>query len=202
MSDSPQLPTVSLVDHDPAWAVEGARLAGLLRARLGPLALRVEHIGSTAIAGMAAKDVLDLQLSVADLAAAQEAFTGPLRELGFTLHHYRQDHVPAGRDDGPADWRKRLWHRRDHPEGAANLHARLAGSPGERLALLFRDWFRAHPGQVPAYSRFKRTVAQHVPDIGAYTDIKDPVVDLIVAQAEHWAAETGWTPPTTDPGRG
>ena len=182
-----------LVAHDPAWADRGARLTAELRTLLGPAALRVEHIGSTAIPGMAAKDVLDLQLSVADLAAAEEAFTGPLAGRGFALSHHRQDHVPAGRTDDPADWTKRLWHRRDHPQGAVNLHARRAGSPGERLALLFRDWFRAHPEHVPAYARFKQVVADHVPDTGTYSDLKDPVVDLIVELAEPWAAETGWS---------
>jgi len=73
-------------------------------------------------------------------------------------------------------------------------HARLAGSPNERLALLFRDWFRAHPAAVPAYAAFKLRLAEAVGDLGVYTDVKDPVVDLVVALAEPWAAETGWTP--------
>lgn len=196
MSDSPmRVPAVTLAEYDPAWADRAAALIAELRARLGPRALRVEHIGSTAIPGMAAKDVLDLQVSVADLDAAEAAFDGPLRALGFSLHHYRRDHVPAGRDDAPERWAKRLWHRRGHPEGDVNLHARRAGSPGERLALLFRDWFRAHPERVPAYARFKRTLAAHVAGIEAYTDVKDPVVDLIVAEAEVWAAGTGWSVP-------
>jgi GrpB-like predicted nucleotidyltransferase (UPF0157 family) len=193
MSDSSQEPRAILLDYDPSWAERGARLTARLRTLLGPPAPRAEHIGSTAIPGMAAKDILDIQLSVADLAAAEEAFTEPLGRLGFVLHHYRRDHVPAGRPDDPARWTKRLWYRRDHPDGAVNLHARAVGSPGERLALLFRDWFRAHPAQVPAYSRFKRVVAEHAADIGTYSDIKDPVVDLIVELAEDWAAATGWS---------
>ncbi len=61
------------------------------------------------------------------------------------------------------------------------------------MALLFRDWFRAHPGMVPAYARFKLLLAEAVADIDTYTDIKDPVVDLVIAVAETWAVETGWT---------
>jgi GrpB-like predicted nucleotidyltransferase (UPF0157 family) len=69
------------------------------------------------------------------------------------------------------------------------------GSPNERLALLFRDWFRAHPGAVAAYGAFKVALAAAVDeDLGLYTDVKDPVVDLVVAVAEEWAAATGWVP--------
>lgn len=62
------------------------------------------------------------------------------------------------------------------------------------LALLFRDWFRAHPEAVPGYARFKRDLARETGDIGPYTDVKDSVVDMIVAIAESWAAGTGWAP--------
>ena len=76
---------------------------------------------------------------------------------------------------------------------------RLVGSPNERLALLFRDWFRAHPDAVPAYAEFKRALAAAVDDIGVYSDIKDPVVDLVLFVAETWAAITDWTPgPTSE----
>ncbi|MFD0511323.1 GrpB family protein [Streptomyces aureus] len=77
------------------------------------------------------------------------------------------------------------------------MHVRLAGSPNERLALLFRDWFRTHPEAITAYAHFKYALASRVADTGTYADVKDPVVDLVVAVAEPWAAETGWT---ADPG--
>jgi GrpB-like predicted nucleotidyltransferase (UPF0157 family) len=60
------------------------------------------------------------------------------------------------------------------------------------LALLFRDWFRAHPGAVPAYGSFKRSLARYVPDVDIYSDVKDPVVDLVTVVAEQWAMEVGW----------
>ena len=75
-----------------------------------------------------------------------------------------------------------------------NLHVRLAGSPNERLALLFRDWFRAHPEAVPAYAAFQRSLAGAVPDDATYSDVKDPVVDLVITVAEAWATGTGWRP--------
>ena len=72
------------------------------------------------------------------------------------------------------------------------LHIRRAGSPNERFALLFRDWFRAHPGAVDAYGAFKLALSQVCPDVGTYADAKDPMVDVIVIAAEEWAAAVGW----------
>jgi GrpB-like predicted nucleotidyltransferase (UPF0157 family) len=181
-----------LTPYDAAWGPRGVALAAQLLGTLAPLALRVEHIGSTAIPGMAAKPVLDLQVSVADLDRAAAAFERPLADRGFLRAPYDQDHVPAGH--GPAGWAKRLWVRRGQAEDDVNLHVRLGGAPNERLALLFRDWFRAHPEAVPAYARFKQVLADSVVDVDTYTEVKDPVVDLVVAVAESWATATGWTP--------
>jgi GrpB-like predicted nucleotidyltransferase (UPF0157 family) len=183
-----------IVGYDPAWRDRGAALAAEIRAALGPLALRVDHIGSTSIPGMAAKPRYDLQVSVAGLDEAAEAFDRPLAALGLDRRSYQRDHVPAGRDDPPSRWVKRFWSRSSGPE-PVNLHCRPAGSPNERLALLFRDWFRAHPAAVPAYARFKETLSAAVDDdVERYTDVKDPVVDLVAGVAEEWAAATGWTP--------
>ncbi|MQS07929.1 GrpB family protein [Streptomyces alkaliphilus] len=201
----PDLPQMSLlvVDPSPEWARVGAELVEEVRRLLGPEASRVAHIGSTSIPGMAAKPVFDLQVGTElPLDAAEEKFSAPLTGLGFTLSPHRRDHVPAGRDDSPERWAKRLWWRRGHPDGDANLHLRREGSPNLRLALLFRDWFRAHPEAVPGYATFKRVLARHVvrdaddtAGLGAYSDIKDPVVDVLVEIAEGWAARTGWQLP-------
>jgi len=181
-----------VVPYDPAWRERGPALAAEIRSALGPLALRVEHIGSTSIPGMAAKPLYDLQVSVADLSEAAAAFDGPLAGLGLERRPWERDHVPAGHDDPPELWSKRLWSRSAGPE-PINLHCRVAGSPNERLALLFRDWFRAHAMAVPAYARFKESLSTAVgDDVEPYTDVKDPVVDLVIAVAEEWAAVTGW----------
>lgn len=183
-----------LLPYDPRWDVRGGEFAAEVGVVLAPLALRVDHIGSTAVPGMAAKPVLDLQVSVAALDAAAAAFDAPLLALGLVRWPYEHDHVPAGRDDPPQLWAKRLWSRGRDAAEPVNLHARVAGSQGERLALLFRDWLRAHPQAVPAYARFKQVLADAVVDVDSYTDVKDPVVDLVAVVAEEWAAATGWRP--------
>jgi GrpB-like predicted nucleotidyltransferase (UPF0157 family) len=183
-----------IVPYEPAWQSRAGALIDVLRTSLGPMALRIDHIGSTAIPGMVAKAVFDLQVSVADLDAAAGTFDAPLATLGFQRLPYERDHVPAGRADDPGVWEKRLWSRRGRPEPEVNLHARATESPNERVALLFRDWLRSHPAAVAAYSSFKLSLAEAVPDLAAYTDLKDPIVDLVLAAAEPWAQATGWSP--------
>jgi GrpB-like predicted nucleotidyltransferase (UPF0157 family) len=184
---------------DPRWAKRAELLIATLRSALGDRALRIDHVGSTAIPGMDAKDVLDIQVSVADLDDAQEHLDGPLRDMGFVGALVgSHDHVPAGRTDDPAVWVKRFWSRRGTGDDV-NLHVRLSGSPNERLALLFRDWMRAHPEAVVAYSAIKRSLAEAIPDVDTYTEVKDPIVDLVIVMAEEWARDTGWSI-STDPG--
>jgi GrpB-like predicted nucleotidyltransferase (UPF0157 family) len=174
-------------DYDRDWPGRAEVLVTAVLAAANGGVHRVEHIGSTAIQGMAAKNVIDLQASVDDLDGAVAVLDEPLSALGFERLPYEHDHVPAGRADDPERWVKRLWVRRNHPDGRVNLHVRVAGSPNERLALLFRDWFRAH-------AAFKRALAAEVGDIGVYSDVKDPVVDLVITVAERWAADVGWSP--------
>ncbi len=190
----PAAAAVLVVPPDPRWPDRAAAELAAIRAALGPLVAYADHIGSTSIPEMPAKDVLDLQLSVRDLAGAAAALDEPLALRGYRRLPYEHDHVPAGDASDPQLWTKRLWSRRGHPDGDVNLHVRLAGSPNERLALLFRDWLRAHPDAVAAYGRFKLALATEVPDLDSYTDIKDPVVDLVVAAAAQWSRDTGWQP--------
>jgi GrpB-like predicted nucleotidyltransferase (UPF0157 family) len=184
-----------VVPYDEHWpARAAAELSSLVRV-LAPLVLHADHIGSTAIPGMAAKPILDLQLSVCDLDEAAAAFGAPLAALGYDRLPFERDHVPAGDSSDPDLWAKRYWRRRHHPAGDVNLHVRVAGSPNDRLALLFRDWLRTHPLAVAAYARFKAVLAGAVNgDLKVYTEVKDPVVDLVVAAADRWASESGWQP--------
>ncbi len=190
---------VAIRAHDPQWAERAAVLMATLYDALGARALRIDHIGSTAVPAMDAKDVLDIQVSVADLIDAQEHFDPPLRELGFVGFPNGRDHIPAGRRDDPALWEKRFWQRTGTGEDV-NLHVRLTGSPNERLALLFRDWMCAHPQAVIAYSAIKRSLAAAIPDLDTYANVKDPIVDLVIVTAEEWATTTGWNTAGGRPG--
>jgi GrpB-like predicted nucleotidyltransferase (UPF0157 family) len=191
---TPERPAPQVHPYDPAWRGRGVALADEISARLGALALRVEHVGSTAIPGMASKAIIDLQVSVEDLDTAAAAFDESLTMLGFARRPFDRDHVPAGRPDDRQAWAKRFWARPQPHLEPANLHVRTAGAANERLALLFRDWFRAHPQAVAAYGQFKFMLAGVVEDIDTYAEVKDPVVDVIIVAAEDWATASAWMP--------
>lgn len=190
---------IEIVEYRCSWPEEFAEIGGRLRRSLGRRALRINHIGSTSVPGLAAKDVIDLQVSVASLKMDHEmerAFERagfPLRPAGPT-----RDHLPPGVVDRPGDWDKLMagpspGRRRVH------VHIRVAGAPNETYALLFRDYLRATPASAATYGLIKAALAEsHADDVDAYYAVKDPVCDLIMAAAQAWAEKAAWELPESD----
>ena len=183
-----------IVDPDPAWAQRFVELGEDLRCRLGPDAVRIDHIGSTSVAGLAAKDVVDVQITVAALAVADgwpdELLPGLQRMPQIT-----RDHVPPGGSEEDADWTKRMWSR----AGDIHLHVREEGRPNQRYALLFRDFLPTDAHVAAAYEAVKRELANRLPDDwDAYYAIKDPACDLVWAAANQWAQRVRWEPDPSD----
>ena len=175
------------MDDWPAWATEqvhvqawqsewprrGAQLCAELDAALASwLVAPVEHVGSTAVPGLAAKPVLDVQAVVLDLARAGEV-AEVLAPSGWHL-------VPAGLDARP--WRRFLVQVVDGHR-AAHLHLLLAAGERWREQLAFRDALRADPALVRAYAELKRSLAaQHGSDREAYMDGKAAFVRSVLTR--------------------
>ncbi|WP_089006097.1 dephospho-CoA kinase [Micromonospora viridifaciens] len=173
---------------DPTWPRQYARLAARIRHAVGP-DLRLDHIGSTAVPGLAAKDVIDIQLTVPSLAEADGPLAERLADAGFPrLPGDWWDSAP-----GSGRWEKRL-HGSADPGRPVCLHLREAGSPGWRYALLMRDHLRADPSQRAAYPRLRREPAASAPDGVTCGTREDPGLDEEHLRAEEWAAKTGWRP--------
>jgi GrpB-like predicted nucleotidyltransferase (UPF0157 family) len=189
---------VVIRDPDPGWAQEFERVAAELRAVLGDRARRVDHIGSTAVPGLASKDVIDVQVTVGDEAVLDGA-AERLAASGWRVRpEFVGDHVAPGAPAAEREWVKRF---SAEPDGhrRVNVHVRVEGRANQRYALLFRDYLRAHPAAA-AYGTFKRRAAAFLPDaLGSYVELKDPVCDLVYLPAEEWAARTGWTPDQLNP---
>jgi GrpB-like predicted nucleotidyltransferase (UPF0157 family) len=189
---------VEIVEYDPRWPAEFERLAARVADLMGPAALSVDHIGSTSVPGLAAKDRIDIQVAVERLDALllRAAVDGSgLRAASEVCG----DHVPAGADGDDDGWAKLLFTWREPQERAANVHVRVLGAANWRYALLFRDHLRAHPVTAAAYAELKRRLAALGIDGDIYSDVKDPACDLIIEAAESWAAATGWQPPPLRP---
>lgn len=180
------------------WGSQAARLAERLMAAAPEEIMAVDHIGSTSVPGLAAKDVLDLQVAVADLDTA-DRIAPLLAAAGFpAVPHVRQD-TPKPSHPEPEGWQKRF-HANADPGRPVNLHVRVAGSPGWHYALLFRDWLRAEPSAVALYESHKRELAGRYAedrDTAAYADAKEPwFTDIAWPLMEEWANRTGWRPPS------
>ncbi len=190
--------TIVIVDHRLAWRDEFAVVGAALRAALGERARAIHHIGSTSVPGLAAKDVIDVQVTVDMLG---DDLRPPVEGAGLGLEWLDAidgDHTPPGATVAAAEVAKRIAVARA-PHRRVNVHLRVGGRWNHRYALLCRDFLRAQPGAAAAYAEVKRQLARHLPDDGeAYDDVKDPVVDILMAGAELWATATDWTMPPSD----
>lgn len=176
---------------DASWPEQYERLAARIRHTLGSDALRIDHIGSTALPGLAAQDVIDVQVAVRSLADADGALVDRLANAGFPRvpGHWWDDPRPAG----SGRWEKRL-HGSADPARPVRLHVRVADSPGWRYALLMRDHLRADPDQRAAYLLLKRDLVDAAPDAGDSGTARDPWFNEEYLRAEQWAEQTGWRP--------
>jgi GrpB-like predicted nucleotidyltransferase (UPF0157 family) len=121
---------VMIIPYDAEWPILFARLGGALRAALGDVALRIDHVGSTSVPGLEAKPIIDVQISVASFEPL-DAYRGPLESLGYLFRADNTERTKRYFREAPGT-------RRTH------VHVRRAGSLSEQFALLFRDYLRAH----------------------------------------------------------
>ena len=186
---------IEIVVYKNDWPLEFHQLAGTLRNALGTLALRIDHIGSTAVPGLAAKDVIDIQISVS---AFSPVLLSIMSDLGYSLiEGFRSDHRPAHAEAVDVEWEK--WFFNPPPgQRRTNTHVRIQGRANQRYALLFRDYLRTHPATSESYGELKRRLAQNLADLKLYAEIKDPAVDLIYLAAEEWATSARWQPGQPD----
>jgi GrpB-like predicted nucleotidyltransferase (UPF0157 family) len=176
---------IRVVAYDDAWPARFLQLSRALRAALGEVALRIDHIGSTAVPGLPAKPVIDVQVSVAAFEPL-DAFRAPLERLGYV---FRADN----RELTKRYFRESPGHRRTH------IHVRRAGSFSEQLALLFRDFLRTHPDWAQRYADVKLALAErYANDRAGYTERKRPFTWEALAAADAWAQRTGWLPGPSD----
>jgi GrpB-like predicted nucleotidyltransferase (UPF0157 family) len=190
---------ITISSYDARWPGEFRAIAATLRAALGDRALRIDHIGSTAVSGLAAKDKIDIQVTVRDFASIA-SIVAAISAVGYISvgEMIMHDHRPPSSVGPEADWEKSLLSAL--PERRpTNIHIRAAGRPNQRYPLLFRDYLRCHPVALGAYAEIKRQLARYHPDDqDFYYDIKDPVCDVIIDAAEEWAQHSNWQQESSD----
>src|SRR5215217_1771587 len=165
--------TVTIAPYDPTWPELFLAYAQAFREALGGTAQRIDHIGSTAIPGLAAKPIIDIQISVAAFEPL-DAYRVPLEGLGYVLRAANPERTKRYFREAPGQ-------RRTH------IHVRRAGSWAEQFALLFRDYLRAHPADARAYATLKYRLAEQYRDARhTYSDAKTPFIWELMKHADAW----------------
>ena len=177
-----------IVSHSPKWKEEFQSIKAIIVGRLGEAVLQIDHIGSTSIEGLDAKDCIDIQITVKSFDQLDAVIEG-LTDLGYFYRpENNRDHVPPGWQGDLANWDKRYF-RAGEGMRRTNIHVRKLGMDNQRYALLFRDYLRANKQVALIYAELKRAISQyHSEDIEAYCLIKDPACDLIMDVAYRWDA--------------
>lgn len=176
------MPAPRVMAYDSAWPSQADAWVGRIRRAVrgvpGSDAFAYEHIGSTAVPGLAAKPIIDLQLCASPL-PPEPLLAAALGSIGISLAAgsrpdspgVRSDLPRPGTDADPALHAKLLFHR---PAGDGEpeiiLHVRRADSPFADFVVHFRDWLRAHPSRAAEYAALKRDLAEQHADADDYDD--------------------------------
>lgn len=169
-------PAVRVVEYNAAWATQAQEELRRLGELLGSVAARLEHVGSTAVPGLAGKPILDLQLSVADV-EARARYVSPLRRLGYVF-------VPDPESSDFHFFAKPLERPRSH-----HLHVCQIGSAHELRHVAVRDFLRVHDADAMSYEMLKRElVERHPRDRLAYMSGKERYLGGLQARALEWAS--------------
>lgn len=155
-----------LAEYDPAWPSRYAVHEDRVRKALGSAAVAVEHIGSTAVPGLAAKPIIDIVITVPDI-TAEEDYLGPLLSAGYVLRVREPGHRLVRTE------------QRD-----VHLHVLEVDDPAAIDYLLLRDHLRADEADRRLYEDTKRELTgRDWPDMNAYADAKTPVIEAINGRA-------------------
>jgi len=162
--------SITIVPYDARWPDLYAREAKRIRRLLGPRALSVEHVGSTAVSGLAAKPRIDIDLVVPD-SADESSYVPSLESAGYFLvvrePEWQEHRVLKG------------------PDTDMNLHVFSPGAPELERHRGFRDWLRSHPDDREKYASLKAKLARkRWPSVDAYAEAKGDFIESVLIRAQ------------------
>ena len=166
---------LEIVPYDPQWRGAYSAERNRIAEALGALAVRIEHNGSTSVPGLAAKPIIDIQVSVRQLHPT-DTYGALLQRLGY-IHHPHPDDSFCPFFHKPATW--------PHTH---HVHVVESGGAEERRTLAFRDYLREHPDVAREYEDLKRELAARYGAAGAasreaYAEAKTPFVTNVTERA-------------------
>lgn len=165
VGEPPKPEPIRVVEYDDGWPAQFEKVAALVRAALGDVAIAVEHVGSTSVPGLAAKPTLDVDLTVAN-PSDEAAYVPALETAGFRLVIREPD------------WHEHRCLKLADPD--TNLHVFGPDCPEVIRHRMFREWLRGHPEDRDLYRRAKLTAAADTTskdgNVTVYNKHKEPVL--------------------------
>ncbi|HEX7312751.1 MAG TPA: GrpB family protein [Pyrinomonadaceae bacterium] len=161
---------IRIADYDADWPKRFETHAKVIAEALGDAALRIEHVGSTSVPGLAAKPIIDILVEVRD-SANESAYLPRLEAAGYVLRVREPE------------WNEHRMFRT--PEEDVHIHIYSAGCPEIERNLTFRDRLRRNADDRRRYEQTKRELAaKDWPDMNAYADAKSEVIENIIAASQ------------------
>ncbi|OMF12063.1 hypothetical protein BK131_18815 [Paenibacillus amylolyticus] len=174
-----------IAKYDPAWPVLFLETSSKLREALGEKAVRIDHVGSTSIAGIDAKPIIDIQISVSQYENLLD-YKREIETVGFVFRAENPD-------------KSKRYFREEPGSRRIHIHVRQAGSFSEQMTLLFRDYLREHPEDCLKYAEEKhRLMSLYKDQRPKYVEGKGPMVWSILQRAHRWSQDIGWQPAKSD----
>jgi GrpB-like predicted nucleotidyltransferase (UPF0157 family) len=169
---------IVIVNYDPRWPSMYEQERTRLLAVIGAHISAIEHVGSTAVPGLAAKPVIDIMLGVDSLAAADPCI-GPIEQLDYVYVREYEDDIPD-----------RRYFKKVLVDGTHTHHVHLVETTSAFWDdhLLFRDYLIAYPQTAWDYERLKRALAPHFSNSNDYSDAKTDFILEVVEKARQWQA--------------
>jgi GrpB-like predicted nucleotidyltransferase (UPF0157 family) len=165
---------IVICEYDPRWPALFEQERALLHHALGPLVVKIEHVGSTAVPGLAAKPIIDLLVTVHSLAEARTRSIEPLAVLGYTYLPENESWLPEEmmfRKGVPGPW-------------THHAHVMEPSSPRRDELILTRNYLCRHPEKAGAYAELKKALAGRFGhDIAGYRAAKSPFLRALLAAA-------------------
>jgi len=184
---------VAITPYQPRWVDEFQQIGTNLRRILGKTAVRIDHIGSTSILRLPAKDIIDIQVTVEDL--DDPTLMAKLRNSTYQMREANICDNYLGIADANSPELRKRYCREATGERNTHIHIRQNGRFNQQYPLLFRDYLRTHEIMRQGYATIKSRLAEIYPDsIDGYLYIKDPLMDMIFATAQDWAKTSQWQP--------
>jgi GrpB-like predicted nucleotidyltransferase (UPF0157 family) len=169
---------IEIVDYDASWPRLFEEERAVIERALPPgQILAIEHAGSTAIPGLAAKPIIDIFIAVASIEVARDTLVAPIEAIGYVHWAENPDRTRMFFVKGMPPYGERRTH---------HIHIVEPRSGRWRSVLAFRDYLRGHPDEIERYRQLKLDLAQrHRSDREAYTRAKASYVLRVVQMARN-----------------